>query len=77
MIICQVLISLSKGEKKASEVIFLGFSPQKAVEILLKKLEASIWFKKPKTYFSLTFQMTHFAVYLAFSKHANVTYQMF
>lgn len=42
MIICQVLISLSKGEKKASKVIFLGFSPQKAVDILLKKLEASI-----------------------------------
>lgn len=33
MIIYQVLISLWKGEKN-SEVIFLGFSPQKAVDIL-------------------------------------------
>lgn len=33
MIIYQVPISLWKGEKN-SEVIFLGFSPQKAVDIL-------------------------------------------
>ena len=43
MIIYQVLIPLSKGVKP-SEVIFLGFSLQKAVDILLKKLQASIWF---------------------------------
>lgn len=41
MIIYLVLISLSKGEKN-SEVIFLGFSPQKAADSLLKKPEANI-----------------------------------
>lgn len=39
MIIYWALISFSKGEKNPSEVTFLGFSPQKAVDILLKKLE--------------------------------------